>query len=485
MDSKDTEVVRNHAYNMTVDINDNNYIELDNIINDLLNGLRRLWLLILVVVSLMATIGFYRVKRSYVPVYQCYATFIVDVNTAVSYDSGTYYNMTMEQISKTFPYIISSNALRVLIAEDLGLSYVSGEIRAETLSDTSLVTIYVNSYTPEMSYKILQSVLKNYPSVAKSVIGSTQMKIIEESDVPEIPINPDTSKKMAAVFSLVALAASIMLILAYSLLKKTVRKEEDFQNMFNIRCLGSVPLVQLRGGRLRKKTKIIINERQTGYRFQESIRSLRTKIEADQADTNSKIYLITSTFPEEGKSTIAINISLALAEIGKKTVLVDMDVRNSSVFKLLGLGTPERGLSDLLENNCSIDDVLYKYGDGNLLILPQGKHTHRVMKTLSDKGLNGVFHELREFADFIILDTAPSGLLSDASIVARYADAGIYIVCQDFVPIDRIKDGIEMLTESGLRIAGCVLNQSINGMIRYGSGYGYSGRRSSYYEQTE
>ena len=485
MDNKDNEAVSDHTPIMTVDINDQNYIELDNIINDLLNGLRRLWLPILVVVSLMATIGFYRVKRSYVPVYQCYATFIVDVNTAVSYDGDTYYNMTMEQISKTFPYIISSNALKVLIAEDLGLSYVPGEISAETLSDTSLITIYVNSYTPQMAYNILQSVLKNYPIVAKSVIGSTQMKIIEESDISEVPINPDTSKKVAAFFSLSAFAASVILILAYSLLKKTVRKEEDFQNMFNIRCLGSVPLIKLRGSKLRKKTKIIISERQTGYRFQESIRSLRTKIEADQEDTHTKVYLITSTFPEEGKSTIAINISLALAEIGKKTVLVDMDVRNSSILQLLGLGVPKYGLSDLLENNCSLDDALYKYGDGNLLILPQGKHTHKVMKTLNDSGLNDVFSGLRELADFIILDTAPSGLLSDASIVARYADAGIYIVCQDFVPIDRIKEGIEMLTESGLRIMGCVLNQSENGVIRYGASYGYSGRSNSYYEQVE
>ena len=73
--------------------------------------------------------------------------------------------------------------------------------------------------------------------------------------------------------------------------------------------------------------------------------------------------------------------------------------------------------------------------------------------------------KLKTMADYILIDTAPSGILSDASNIVGYVDAGIYIVCQDYAPIERIKDGIDMLTEGGLRICGCLLYTSEDNIV--------------------
>ena len=106
---------------------------------------------------------------------------------------------------------------------------------------------------------------------------------------------------------------------------------------------------------------------------------------------------------------------------------------------------------------------------------------------LYNNNLSKLFDELKGKADYIILDTAPSALLSDASALAGYADACIYVVSQDFAPVSLIKEGLDLLYESGVRIAGCVLNKTQVGVVGPGTGYGYAPyvRRNAYRKYNE
>ena len=85
-----------------------------------------------------------------------------------------------------------------------------------------------------------------------------------------------------------------------------------------------------------------------------------------------------------------------------------------------------------------------------------------------------MFDSMRSMADIVIVDTAPSGLLSDPTVIAEYADAGIYIVCEDYAPVEFIQRSVDALTETGMRIGGCILNMSDSGLFGYGRNrYGY------------
>ena len=149
-----------------------------------------------------------------------------------------------------------------------------------------------------------------------------------------------------------------------------------------------------------------------------------------------------------------------------------MDIRNPSIIKILGWDAQHIGLSEVLNGKVRLEDAILIKDDNKFKVLPGMSGQDSVDVLYSDQ-LAKVFKELREKAEYILIDTAPSALLSDASLLAGYADACIFVVCQDYAPIDRIKEGIDMLTDSGLRIAGCILNQSENGIVGYGSGYGY------------
>ena len=475
------------AYMSSVEIDDSYYIHIDNIVNDVVWGILHFWLLILLIASMAASIGFFRVKNNYIPTYLTSATMVIDVSTGVSYDSKTYYETTISQIANTFPYIISNNALKNMIAKDLGLSYVPARIYAEALSETNLFTIYVRTYDPQLAYDILQSVLKNYPIVAKAVIGNTQMTIVDESGIPTEPINHDTSKRTAAVYMLLATAACIIFLFLYSLLKKTIRKEDDFRNILNVRCFGSIPQVKTKIKNKVKGSEVLISNRRVSYDFKEAIRILRTRLEVDHKETGAQVYLISSSLAGEGKSTLSINIALSLVDVGHRVILADMDIRNPSLLKILGKETPETGLSDIINGKKELEEVLVSLDMNNIWLLPQGTSRNNMGEILYNNNLSKLFDELKGKADYIILDTAPSALLSDASALAGYADACIYVVSQDFAPISLIKEGLDLLYESGVRIAGCVLNKTRMGVVGSGTGYGYAPyvRRNAYRKYNE
>lgn len=113
------------------------------IIDDMWRGVKRFGWILLVLVSMAASFFYFNAKRSYSPIYQAYSSFVVNTRSAYGY-SETYYNKaTAEQMSKTFPYIVTSGVLKQVIAEDLGLDYVAADITAEAMEETALFTIKV------------------------------------------------------------------------------------------------------------------------------------------------------------------------------------------------------------------------------------------------------------------------------------------------------------------------------------------------------
>lgn len=437
------------------------YIDFRFIFSDLAKILYRFWLLILVLTSLAGTGGFLYKRLSYVPQYCSTATFFVDIRSAVKYEENDYAEKAMKQISSTFPYVIQSQTLILLVMEDMGVTQMPGNIRAVALSDTNLITIQTYAKDPDTSYALLQSVLKSYPRLAKKILGNTTMQMIGESGKPAEPANTDNAKGFAAICMAGCLAACFSLIFLYSIMRKTVRKEEDFNNILNITCLGSVPKVKLKKRSNAQNNLVLLNRRSVGYGFMEAIRMLRTRLERDQHENDAKVYLVSSTLSGEGKSTLAANIALSFAEIDKQVLLIDLDCRKPSICKALDMPNPEKGIIDVLENRCSIEEAAVDFKDNpNLRIISTGFIDSSIVRFLSHPKMKLFFNKASRLSDIVIIDTPPIAILSDAAAVSEYADSGIYVVSQDNAPVDRVREGIDMLSETGLRVSGCILNKT-------------------------
>lgn len=455
-------------------------IDVVSFVYDFFHRFRRLWLLVLLLTAVGAALFFYRTSTSYTPTFVAEATVSVEI-----VNGGAYANKnTAEQMGKIFPYILTTGALSDVIAEDLGTSSVPGTIDVTCISGTNLLTITVSSWDANYAYSTLQSVLKNYPSVAQFVVGQTELKVIDDSGVPtdsgrESAIR-GSIKKGAAFGFVLGLAIVALNVLAF----RTVRNENELRSLLNIPCLGTLPFYQKKQRRNSVRTEInILNDGEgSDYSdYVEAIRLVRTRLERQMED--KKVLMVTSSISGEGKSTVAANLAISMARKGKRVVLVDCDLRNPTVGQIFGLTGQYPGLVSILRGNSALQDSLVTVTDhGNpigLTLLLGGEQEPRLVEILSSENMTSVIETLRAAADVVILDTPPSAMLVDAMMLVRHVDAVAYVIMSDYARRRYIFEGVEELTSAGAPIVGCILNGGRSRGGRYGY-YGYYSYRSKY-----
>lgn len=460
-----------------------NLIDITAVVDDVWKGLLRFWWFLLVVISVCASLVYAKTKLTYKPYYVASASYTVSTTTAYGY-SNTYYNQTTaSELGTTLQYILTSNVLQTMVAEKMGLDSVPGTISVSVMENTNLITISVQSSTAQNAYDVLQTVIETYPNVARSVIGDTVLEVMDETGLPMAPANPENAKKDAAKGAAAGVAIDIVFLLVYALTKRTIRKEDDFKKLLNVACIGVIPKARFkkRGKKGDSDRELVLMDNFRVPRgFVEAIRTVRTRFESDAKDHGRRVYLVTSAIPGEGKSTVASNIALSLALKGKKVALVDLDLRHPSLAPILDLHDYEYGSVDVLRGNVALNEALLRYKDTELMVLPGGTPVNRTSRILTQEYLDEMIEALKLTADYIILDTPPCAILSDATLVASHADGAIFVVRQDYARIDRVLEGIENLAETRIDICGCILNEAEVGVTGYGYGHHYGYGRYGY-----
>ena len=218
---------------------------------------------------------------------------------------------------------------------------------------------------------------------------------------------------------------------------------------------------------------------------------LRARIEKEAGRNDLKVFLVTSAAPGEGKSTIAANTAMALAMRDSKVVLVDCDLRNPSVRERLNMEEEGAGLYEYLVKEAELKDILQWNEEYKMYVVPGGKPIGNGAELIDSPRMYELMELLKDFADYVILDTAPVGVLTDTAVLAQTADSALFVVKQDYANRSAIMDAIEQLSESGIYFAGCILNGAQAGIggygyknYRYYSKYGRYGS-GSYYRETE
>ena len=458
-------------------------IDFSMLIDDMWKGFTRYWWIFLAVMSLLASAVFFVSRMTYKPVYRAYSTFTVKTVEALGYSSSGYNQTVAKQLGQVFPYLLTSEVLNKLVAEDIGMDTVPGTVTASALEGTNLITVSVEADNGQLAYDILQSVIRNYPSVSDFVIGEIALNPMDDSGVPANPANPVDFKRRAEYGLLAGAAACFIWLILYALTRMTIRSEDDLRKVFNIPCLGAVPMSRLKKRSRKERGGLTIDAKGAPYIFIESVRTVRNRLEREAAQNNIHTILITSALPSEGKSTIAVNLALSLARKERRVILVDADLRSPKVAEILGLDRPQKGLVDLLSGNASLKEVTVMYRDmKNFAVIPGGRGITETAEILSSPAAKQTIKKLATIADYVIIDTPPSAVVSDAATMARYVEGGVFVVRQDYAKVDVLQEGMEMFPGSGIRMLGCVLNATTASLT--GSGYGYGhygyGRYGSY-----
>lgn len=269
---------------------------------------------------------------------------------------------------------------------------------------------------------------------------------------------------------LLGLAAAFFL----EYLDQTVKSSADIERVLGVPVLGSIPHDPKLNPRLneRRKGVVTISHLDPDEPSVESYRALRTNVTFVGAEKPLQFLAVTSPGPREGKSTTAINLALTLAQSGRRTILVDGDLRRSTVHHAFNL-VQEPGLTDVLVGDVSASEGIRPGVAPSLDLLTSGSTPPNPSELLGSSAMDALIAELRHDYEYVIMDTPPALPVTDAAVVATNADATILVVKSGDTEETAAQRAMDQLRRVGARIAGAVLNSVSHRRDPQYSYYGY------------
>lgn len=442
---------------------------------------RELWhklgLIVMFVVT-VAACGFIAASLLYRPVYQTQTTFVVSVR-----NGGTVYaNLnTATSMADTLSTFFEGDVMRKCIQQDLGT--VDGTITTQPITETNLFTMTVSAHTPRDACRITQSVLRHYGEQAGKLMSNVALDVLRQPEVPTVPANSANALHTAELSGAVAALVAVVYLAARVYLRDTVKYESDVEQKLDTRLLATVvhekKYKTLRAGlrRRRRKTSILITNPTTGFTFVETFKKLRARVDYFLRREQGKTVMVTSLLEDEGKSTVAVNLALAMGRRHKNVLLMDLDLKKPAVYKLLDCQQEKFvPLETYLSKGGSVDALLRHDAARGIDTILSRKGVDNAAELLHGERLRALLQELAQRMDVIIVDTPPMSAGGDAECIADLVDAAILVVRQDQANVCALNDCIDVLRRSDAKVLGCVFNNVYAAGLGDRQSYGYGGR---------
>ena len=301
-------------------------------------------------------------------------------------------------------------------------------------------------------------------------------KIIDEAIADDIPVSP--KRRMIYLIALVlGIGIPVGIIYLIGLTKFKLEGRADVEKLTTIPIVGDIPLTDEKN---EKDGSIAVFENQNNL-MSETFRNIRTNLQF-MLQNDKKVILVTSTVSGEGKSFISANLAISLSLLGKKVVIVGLDIRKPGLNKVFRLSTKEKGITLYLANPETDLMSLVQPSDinQNLYILPGGTVPPNPTELLARDGLDKAIEILKKNFDYVILDTAPVGMVTDTLLIGRVADLSVYVCRADYTHKVEYTLINELAEEKKLPNLCTVINGVDLKRRKYGYYYGY-GKYGKYY----
>lgn len=477
---------------------------------------QKIWAIILVGV-IFATGGFFFSKVTYVETYAVKSTLEFTTTKYIKVADATGKEELVTVVvnyegtdNDRYQFLLKSDIMINRIIEATGSKYSSEELKEavsivdanpkENNDDSSgFFDITVSSHDPQMCSDVMKAIIDVFPDFIRSSSSTLGIRLVNYPEAPEVD-NSDNAVRNAALAFIIGAVLVAGLAVVVELYNNTVKTADDIRNITGTPILGSIPYVAKNTGIIKKHNApmgglLITDEDKVSFAFVECFKSIRTKIEGLSNNKGYKTFLVSSTYENEGKTTVAINIACSLAQKGKSVLLIDADLRKPAIMRTIGVKDDDKsGLIPIIKGKSTYKDSIKYVKSLGLFLLPSGGITQQSSEILDADKVREVIETARNEFDFVIIDTPPARVVSDSLVISTLADAMIFVVRKDHAKISEISETIEEITETGIDIAGSVMTMNENesrGRIlnknygmrnrrnKYsGYGYGYSGKYS-------
>ena len=387
-----------------------------------------------------------------------------------------------ESRAKSYAQIIDSPMVTDPVIRTLELTTTSRALRkkisAEAQPNTVLLDIAVKDKEREQAQRIADAVAQQFVRVVAQLEtpeGATdslvKVTVVRPAELPASPVSP-RPKLDILLGLLVGAAIGVTGALLRDALDRSVTTPDQVQDVLGLPTLG---MIAYDGGATKKPLIVHVDPHSPRA---EAFRQLRTNLQFVDLDSPAKSIVVTSSIPQEGKSTTACNLAIALSQAGVDVILVEADLRRPRLASYLG--TQEAiGLTDVLVGRTPVADVLQTWGPHGLRVLASGPRPPNPSELLGSDQMRLLLEDLEAQSDLVILDAPPLLPVTDAAVLAAISSGAILVVRSGKTTREQAGRAVEILEQVDAHIYGAVLNMlTIKDPASYGYGYigyGYGG----------
>lgn len=345
---------------------------------------------------------------------------------------------------------VQRDAIQLLVENYTDRFEMSPEIERELLALTRECDIKSGLYV-----MLLQKFEENALTLA---VTADNLRCI---DAPTIGGAVSPNRKMVIMVALfLGLAIPVAILYIMSLINTKITSVEEASKMFTIPLVGTIPFSNKVKGR---SSSVIVVDNKTNTVLTESFRSLRTNLQFVMKNTSGKVILLTSTMSGEGKTFVSSNLAVSIALLGKKVLLIGADIRCPRLAEMFNFNPKDEGLTSYLAANIEDLDILDRCIKAPGIVegcdlLPAGIVPPNPTELLSSANFDRAIEYLKTKYDYILIDSAPIGIVSDAVIVSRVSDAVVYVLRMDYSHKDDITFMNRVVAEGKLENVSVVIN---------------------------
>ncbi|MEU9508888.1 polysaccharide biosynthesis tyrosine autokinase [Micromonospora sp. NPDC048170] len=421
---------------------------------------RHWWIVLLTVTVGLGVTALVTVRAQ--PRYSASVTFFVTApsqGVTDAYQGGLF----LQQRVKSYAELLTSDRLAqsVVAGNPVGLTAAGVQRRVSTSTETGTVLLRasVTDTDQNRALRIAELLSVKFVELVQKVettqdgqAGPIKIEVVGGPRVTPTPVSPQPVRNFA-VGTLLGLLAGVGLAILRGVADVRLRDAAGLQRTTGSPLLGEIPFESTA-----KSEPLIIGESANSARA-EAIRKLRTNLRFVDVHEPARVIAVTSALQGEGKTTLSCNLAIALAEAGWRVLLVDADLRRPKVADYLGLDAGI-GLTDVLVGDVQVGDVVQRWGDKSLLVLPSGSAPPNPSELLGSKAMADLLLALRESADIVIIDTAPLLAVTDGVVVAVQADGALLVSQQGRTSRSQVAQAARALNSVSVRLLGCVLNMA-------------------------
>jgi capsular exopolysaccharide synthesis family protein len=430
-----------------------------------LSALRRAWYIPALTI-LLAGGAALAVSLLVPPTYTAQTKLFVSTSSSATTSDVVQSSAFSEQRAASYAEMIMGPdlAARLITALDLETTpeVLVRRIAAEAVPGTVLVDVSVEDASPQQAQRIAQAIGEEFPRVVNSLetaVGGaaarTAISVVEPAVLPGEPTSPNVLVNVLAA-CLAGLLIGVVVVIARARLDRTVKDVEQAETITGAPVIGVVSHDPLPSSGRGARPSGASGDA-TGRGSSEDVRKLRTKLQFVGARERPTTIMVTSALDGEGRTTLAIDLAMAMAETNSKVLLLEADLREPTVGRHLGLAG-QVGLSEVLSAGAAVEDAVQAPAAGRISVITAGTAPTDPGTSFASECMSDLVAKLREEYDIVVVDAPALLPVADATVLAPLMDAVLLVTRHGRTGRDQLAQATTELENVGIRLSGVVLN---------------------------